>query len=206
MKKMNRLTIIILLLVFGISCRNSFVNNTKKRNIKLLDSIYLNSNLPKITVFDLKQNLEIGARKWTPLNKDFRVDSAFYKAFIENDKNLGHSENYQEFFYVGIVDRFGKKSLVLSQWIGNGDECYMYLLDFSKNGELEKYLLIAKQYKSPDDYDYSFSKVVDNSLQRITVNWYMDSFNQELSYKDSIVELFELKELKKIKYDSTRIE
>lgn len=203
---MKKYIIIISTLIFGISCRNQIVQDSEKVNLRMIDSILSSSELPLMNKFDLADNLVLPARKWKPLNKNRKVESLFYKAFLENNKILGYWKDYQELYQLGKIEYKEKKYLVISQWIRNGDECYMYLIDINKKAHIEKLLLIAKQYKSPDDYNYCLSKIIDGNLKRTTVKWYNDSFHQEPSTKDSIIELFELKELRRIKYDSIRIQ
>jgi hypothetical protein len=195
---MNRLLLFIGLLVLVISCRNSINERAEKRNLNLIDSVFSIKNLPEMQEFDLRKFLEIGASKWVPLDKRFKVDSLFYKTFLDKPDVLGHWNNYkdyQEFYFVGSIAYLKKKYLAISQWIGNGDECYIYLLNFGKNGRIDKFLLIAKMYKSPDDYDCMNSIFENGKIIRTNVR-------KSSEYSDSIIEKFNIENYSRVYYDS----
>jgi len=191
---MNRITIIICVLIFGISCRNSISEKVEESNLKLTDSVFSKINLPEMTEFDLRKSLNLQARKWIPLNNPIPIDSLFYRTFLEKDSILGYWKDYQKFYYAGTINYLNTKHLAISQWIGNGDECYIYLLNF-KNGKIKDLLMIAKMNKSPDDYDCMKSTFENGKIIRTTIR-------NSSTYSDSIVEKFDIINYSKVYCDT----
>jgi hypothetical protein len=199
---MKRPFIVIFLLILGFSCNSQIKQDSGNKNLEMIDSILTETELPLVNNFDLTSNIELSASHWKPLNPTRKVDTFFYKKVLQNDKILGHWNDYQELYYFGKVEYKTKIYLVISQWVGNGDECNIFLIDFNDKGKINKIITVARQYKFPDEYNYLKSIIVEGKLVRTSVNSFED---QERETKDSIVESFDLKDFTRLNYDSIRI-
>lgn len=201
-RKMKKYTIIVFLLVFGISCRSQIISASEKKNLEIIDSLLSSSELPIMNHFDITEYLEIKARDWKPLNPNRKVDSLFYKNFIQDDKTLGYWKDYQELYYLGKVEYHGKKYLAISQWVGNGEECYIYLIDFGIKGRINKLLLVSKRYKGPGDFDYIKSFIDSGKINRTSVRMSSVDDKDYVETLDSIIEKFNVENFRRIYYDS----
>ena len=191
---MSKLAIIISLFTFVYSCKNSNVESNEKKKLELIDSVLYKINLPELSEFDLIQNLELQAIKWIPLQKQFPIDSLFFKTFLEELKIRVYNKDYERFYYVGTLTCLREKYLVFFRWIGNGDECYMYLLRF-RNGNIDNLLMTSHMYKSPDDYDHMKSIYSDGEIIRTTLR-------NSSEYSDSIIERFNIQDFSRIYSDT----
>jgi hypothetical protein len=191
---MSKLAIIISLFMFLFSCRNSNVESNEKKKLELIDSVLYKINLPELSEFDLIQNLELKAKQWIPLQKKFPLDSLFFKTFLEEQKIRVYNRDYEKFYYAGTLRYRKEKYLAISRWIGNGDECYMYLLRF-RSGNIDNILMISRMYKSPDDYDHMKSNYSGGEIIRTTLR-------NSSEYSDSIIERFNIQDFSRIYSDT----
>jgi hypothetical protein len=199
---MKKYTIVVFLSILAISCKNNVGSDSMKERLVLIDSVLTSSALPIMNDFDIRKYLEPGARDWVPINPTERVDSLFYKRFLMDDKILGYWKDYQKLYYLGKIDYKGNKYLIISQWIDNGDECYIYLLKFNSQGRIDKLLLISKAYKSPNDYDYMKSVIENGVINRISIRMSSDNEKGYLELCDSIIEKFNIEDFHRVYYDS----
>jgi hypothetical protein len=200
---------VILLISICISFLLSFNSFERRSNNDFgyrLDSIFSLLKDKNITSFNF-ENLRIGnVWNWPNSKHIVKADSSFYQSFLFGKTQFTmYSKDYQDIYFIGTTNFDKKRYLVLGQWIHNGDESNMYLIEFNDENKISKLLLVAELFKGPDDYIHSYSKLTENSLTRIKISESTDSKNLAGYSKDSITELFDLKDFKMMKYDSLRV-
>jgi hypothetical protein len=183
----------------------SCVHKDKLRKEVQMDSIFSTSQVYSMRAFDFKDISTQNVWEWPHSNNIKKLDSNFFNTFLKNEKIFNHWVDYQDYYLIGITTFGDSRYLLLGQRINNGDELNMYLVDFGTNGAIKKLIKVASQYKAPDDYIYSKSKFIDTKLTRTTIKWFADIDNLGMEYKDSIIEVIDLKDFKVVKYDSIRV-
>jgi hypothetical protein len=98
-----------------------------------------------------------------------------------------------------------KEFFILAQWIHNGDESNMYLLELDGIGSIKNFLKVASLFKSPDEKIICNSKIIADKLNRITVKWIADIDKISTVSKDSIIELIDLNNFKVVKSDTIKV-
>jgi hypothetical protein len=200
---MKVLLIIILSLAFLLSCKNG--QQVKNPMVDKPDSIFSSLSEKNIQSFDFK-NLKPGDLWNWKNNPDLKkVDTGFYKVYLADIEVFSKWNNYQDLFWLGTTQCKMKNKLILAQWIHNGDESNMYLIGFDENGLNCKTLKVAALFKSSNDFIFTKSNIIDGKIIRVTVRYFVDIDNKEISYKDSITENIDLGNFKVGKSDSIRI-
>jgi hypothetical protein len=200
---MKALLILILFLSFLLSCKNG--QQVKNTRIDKLDSISSFLSEKNIQSFDFKNLRPSDLWNWKD-NPDLKkVDTGFYNEYLSNIEAFNTWDDYQDLYWLGTAQCRIKNNLILAQWIHNGDESNMYLIGFDENGLNYKTLKVATLFKSPNDFIYTKSNIIDGRLKRVTVKYFVDIDNKEISFKDSIIENIDLENFNVIKSDSIRL-
>lgn len=188
----------------------AFSNNplkSKSNFTEIYDSLKVKLKVIKIKyyVFSFDKMFDGDIWNWYKSDNLYKVDSSFYTEYLCNEKELTIWKDYQTLYFTYIVDFNDEfKHLVISQFIHNGNESNMYLVNFSDKGKILGVFLLAKIEKSPDDLLKLSSELINLNLIK-TTKIFMVADKNEI-FKDSIIISFRRNnnEFIKTKIDSIR--
>src|ERR1035437_3587204 len=120
------------------SC-NSSIRDERNTDFIKLDSIFSKVTTKNIQDFDFKTIDNNNVWNWPHSRLVQEVDSNFYKRYLKTVKVFNQWNDYQDFYLVGSSQINEKKYFIIAQWIHNGDESNMYLIEFAQNGIISKY-------------------------------------------------------------------
>jgi len=151
---------LILFCVVTIGCK--FQTRTERTIFELkVDSI--KHVIPLLSVKDTIDfnNIAKNVFGWEKSKNIVMIDSLFYDQYFKNFAPIGRwSGRLQASYFYGAIDLLN--SLVILRKISD-DMSDMFLVQFDKNGEIEKYFLLAAISKSPDDY-VEIKSIVDSNI------------------------------------------
>jgi hypothetical protein len=121
---------------------------------------------------------------WQKLQNLTEIDSSLWVSYINKPDPIGsYSTDYQKNYFYKMID-FDDACiyLITLQYIRNNNESYMYLLQFDKQGNRKKMLVLASIYKSPDEYEEVHSSIQGRNI--ITYRYYSED---SIIKRDTIV-------------------
>jgi hypothetical protein len=185
---------------------------SQSRFIDIFDSLKVKIPIIKSDHYIFSFYKSYGKDRWYRNEKNEKkdliiLDNNFYTNYLSiNDEFTIYRKDYQTFYLNCIVDFDDEfKHLVLSQYIHNGNESYIYLVSFRNDGIILNVFLLAKTAASPIDFLNISSELVNSkTVKRIKI--YMDDSDSK-TIKDSVVSWFDKNGNKfiKTKIDSIRI-
>jgi hypothetical protein len=204
MKNLRALTLPIILSI-GI-CSNYCVDN-RTAFVNTYDSLKEKLPIAKernfIFSFDSLSKEKIW--NWNKSDKLILVDSDFYLKYLSNYPDFHHDKDYQLLYFNCIIDFHDSlKHLVVSQkitdYVSN-----MYLVNFTRKGEILNINLLAKIFLSPDDVILIKSELINRDSLKTTeihVAKEDDTFT-----KDSIISMFKYEKgnFNKVNVDTIKI-